>query len=349
MEKIRNFIKVVSVVLLLGGAVILFDPSLSNSAEKWRFKFITQEPPNSLINTQYWLWWCDRVEQLSGGAVKFDKFPGEQLVKGADIYEAVRDNIAQAGNFLIPYESGLIALPTIKELPFSFVDFDTNYKMWRKFMEAGLNDYLNSYGIQVVSDMTLTPYGFWTSKKWGPIKRLEDVKGCKVRSPGGYVSKALEALGAVPISIPSPEAYTAMERGTLDCISMVESSQIAFRLHEVTAYITRADYGTTGVPVMVNLKTWKSLPKNIQDIMFQAGRDAEVNIAREFVKYQKEVVDPTVLKQGIQMISLPKEEKERMKKACAPVWDEWLAKNGPISNGLGQKMFNIVVETVGKP
>jgi TRAP-type C4-dicarboxylate transport system substrate-binding protein len=288
------------------------------------------------------------VEELSGGAVKFDKFPGEILVKGGDIYEACRDGIIQAGNFLIPYEAGQIPLPTIKELPFSFINFDTNYLMWRKFMEIGLDDYLHSYGIQVVSDMTLTPYGFWTSKKWGPIKRLEDVKGCKVRSPGGYMSKALETMGAIPISMPSPEAYTAMDRGTLDCISMVESSQIAFRLHEVTKYITRADYGTTGVPIMVNLKTWNSLPKDIQKIMLQAGREAEVNVVKEMLRYQKEVVDPTVLKSGIEIIPLPEKERERMKKACAPVWDEWLAKNGPIFNGLGKKMFDIVVENVGR-
>lgn len=342
----RHFIKAGLGVL---GAATLGFPKISRSAEKFKLKFATQEPGHSLFNKAYWLWWCDRVEQLSAGAVKFDRFPGEVLVKGADIYEACRDGVIQSGNFLIPYESGQIPLPTVKELPFSFVNFETHLSLWRKFMEAGLNDYLHSFGIQVVSDMSLTPYGFWTSKKWGPIRRLEDVKGCKVRSPGGYMSRALEAMGAIPINMPSPEAYTAMERGTLDCISMVESSQIAFRLHEVTAFITRADYSTTGVPIMVNLKVWNSLPKEIQEIMLQAGKEAEQNIIKEMMKYQKEVVDPTIQKRGIKVTALPESERERMKKACAPVWDEWLAKNGSLFNGLGKKMFDIVLKTVGKP
>jgi hypothetical protein len=38
-----------------------------------------------------------------------------------------------------------------------------------------------------------------------------------------------------------------------------------------------------------------------------------------------------------------------MKKACAPVWDEWLAKNGNIFKGLGKKLFDIVVKDVGRP
>jgi len=38
-----------------------------------------------------------------------------------------------------------------------------------------------------------------------------------------------------------------------------------------------------------------------------------------------------------------------MKKACAPVWDNWLAKNGATFNGLGKKLFDIVVTMVGRP
>ncbi len=173
------------------------------------------------------------MEELSNGRIKFDKFPGQTLVKAPDCFEAVKDGITQAGILTIPYEAGLISLPTIKELPFSYVDYDTHHLMWLEFMKVGLQDYFHSYGIHVVTDMTLSPYSFWTSKKWGPIKRLEDLKGCKIRSPGGYMSKAVKAMGGVPVAIPSPEAYTAMERGTLDCLTMPEASNIAFRLHEV--------------------------------------------------------------------------------------------------------------------
>lgn len=345
--KRRDFIKAASIGMF-GVATVGF-PNILRSAEKWRFKFADYEPAHSLHNRAFWFWWCDRVEELSNGAVKFDKFPAETLVKGPDCYEVVRDGVTQAGVYTIPYEAGIIPLPTIKELPFSFVNLETHNLMWHKMLVAGLQDYFHSYGIHIVNDMTLTPYGFWTNKKWGPIRRLEDLKGCKVRSPGGYMSKALEAMGAVPIAMPGPDAYTAMERGTLDCVSMVESSQLIFRHHEITKYITRSDYSTTGVPICVNLKVWNSLPRDIQKIMLQAGREAETNFIKEAEKYQKEVIDPTVLKSGIEIISLPADERERMKKACAPVWEEWLAKNGAIFGGLGKKLFDIVLQHVGKP
>ena len=289
------------------------------------------------------------MEELSSGAVKFDRYPGEMLVKAADLYEACRDNVVQAGDFAPAFEAGHITLGTIKELPFVFKDLDTTHLMWLKFMEAGYNDYFNSYGIHIVSDMAIDSFVFWSSKKWGPIRRLEDLKGCKVRVPGGDISQGIKAMGGIAISIPSPEIYTAMERGTVDCVSSYESALIAFRIQEVAKFVTRANWISPGLPVMVNLKTWKSLPKEIQDIMLRAGEDAYLNLNKEVQKFQKEVADPTIQKAGLEIVPLPEKERERMRKACAPVWDDWLARNGSVFGGLGKKMFDIVVQTVGRP
>jgi TRAP-type C4-dicarboxylate transport system substrate-binding protein len=207
MMKRRDFLKATGLGML--GVATAGFPGTLMSAEKYRFKFATHEPAHSLANRAHWLWWCDRVEQLSGGAVKFDKFPGEALVKASELYEACRDNVVQGGDFAPAFEAGQIPLGTIKELPFLFKDLDTTHAMWRKFMDAGFNDYFNSFGIHIVSDMSIDPFVFWSSKKWGPIRRLEDLKGCKVRAPGGDISQAIKAMGGIPISIPSPGIYTA--------------------------------------------------------------------------------------------------------------------------------------------
>jgi TRAP-type C4-dicarboxylate transport system substrate-binding protein len=324
-------------------------PNIARSAEKWRFKFGSHEPAHSLGNKAHWLWWCDRVEQLSSGAVKFDKFPGEALVKASEMYEACRDNVLQAATYGPAYEAGQITLGGIKELPFLFKDLESTHLMWRKFMEAGFNDYFNSFGIHIVSDMSIDPFVFYSSKKWGPIRRLEDLKGCKVRAPGGDISAGIKAMGGIPISIPSGEAYTAMERGTVDAVTMYESAMISFRIYEVAKYDTRANWIGPGLPVMVNLKTWKALPKDIQDIMLRAGEDAYHNLNKEVATYIKDAVDPTLQKAGMEIVPLPAAERERMKKAVGPVWDAWLAKNGGVFNGLGKKLFDIVVQTVGRP
>jgi len=342
-------VKAISFGIVLIVAIVMTFSGSAIATEKWTFKFPTFEPEHSLFSKQYWHWWCYRVEELSEGRVKFEKYPGQTLIKAPDIFEAVKDGICETGLFTIPYEAGFVPLPTAKELPFSFVDFDTHHYMWLQFMKVGLQDYFHSYNVHCVADSAWDAYSFWTSKRWGPIEKLEDLKGCKIRSPGGQMSEACKAMGAVPVAMPSPEAYTAMERGTLDCLTMPESSNIAFSLEEVTAYICRPDYATTGVPIIVNLDVWNSLPKEIQDIMHQAGEEAYFNCSEQIIKADKEMVAPIVEKRGIKVVDLDPKERERMRKACASVWDKWLEDNGDTFNGLGKKMYDIVVRTVGRP
>ena len=95
--KRRDFLKAAGLGML--GVATAGFPRTLMSAEKYRFKFATYEPAHSLNSKSHWLWWCDRVEQLSAGSVKFDRFPGEALVKASELYEACRDNIVQAANF----------------------------------------------------------------------------------------------------------------------------------------------------------------------------------------------------------------------------------------------------------
>jgi TRAP-type C4-dicarboxylate transport system substrate-binding protein len=156
-------------------------------------------------------------------------------------------------------------------------------------------------------------------------------------------------MGAIPITTLGSEVYTSMERGTIDCVSISEPSGISWKIQEVTKFITRVNFVTGAYPLMFSLKTWDSLPKDMQNIISQAGREAELNIDKESLRYQKDVIDQAIMKAGIEIVPLDEGERARMKKACAPVWDEWLAKNGPVFNGLGKKMFDIVGQTIGKP
>ena len=52
----------------------------------------------------------------------------------------------------------------------------------------------------------------WTKK---PVKSLEDLKGMKIRSPGGHQTNYIKALGAEPVFMPLGDVYMALETGTI--------------------------------------------------------------------------------------------------------------------------------------
>jgi TRAP-type C4-dicarboxylate transport system substrate-binding protein len=45
------------------------------------------------------------------------------------------------------------------------------------------------------------------------VRKLEDVKGLKLRGPARVVSKLIEALGAMPVGTPVPAMPDALSKG----------------------------------------------------------------------------------------------------------------------------------------
>ena len=53
-----------------------------------------------------------------------------------------------------------------------------------------------------------------TAKK--PIRKLEDLKGMKMRAPSRASAAMLSALGTVPVGMPIPKVYEALSRGVVE-------------------------------------------------------------------------------------------------------------------------------------
>jgi TRAP-type transport system periplasmic protein len=78
------------------------------------------------------------------------------------------------------------------------------------------------------------------------VRTLDDLKGKRVRAPGGGWARTAEYLGMVPVNIPFTEIYTSLERGAVDCV------------------LTDATNLTTGVTVV-------DLTKSVLMMPFQPG------------------------------------------------------------------------------
>ena len=64
------------------------------------------------------------------------------------------------------------------------------------------------------------PYQLWSNNK---ITSVEGLVGKKLRCPSPTYVEVTKALGAVPVSIPGGEIYTAMQKGIIDGTGPVET------------------------------------------------------------------------------------------------------------------------------
>src|SRR5690606_36817311 len=97
---------------------------------------------------------------------------------------------------------------------------------------------------------------------------LAHLEGKRIRGLGSDYPRMLEAAGATPVSLTPPEMYEAMDRGTVDMISIAQQHIDAFDLYDVIDYacgpifINGAGHSTT-----MNLDTWESLPDDLQQLV----------------------------------------------------------------------------------
>lgn len=114
--------------------------------------------------------------------------------------------------------------------------------------------------------------GGWFQKE---INSVEDLQGLKMRIPG-FAGEVLAKIGAKPTNIPAGELYTALERRTIDALEWVGPSlDLRMGFHKIAPYYyTGWHEPATELQFLVNQRTWKKLPADLQEILRVAMRTA---------------------------------------------------------------------------
>ena len=114
--------------------------------------------------------------------------------------------------------------------------------------------------------------GGWFQKE---INSLDDLQGLKMRIPG-FAGEVLAKLGTKPTNIPAGELYTALERRTIDALEWVGPSlDLRMGFHKIAPYYyTGWHEPATELQFLVNERTWKKLPADLQEILRVAMRTA---------------------------------------------------------------------------
>ncbi len=95
-----------------------------------------------------------------------------------------------------------------------------------------------------------------------PVKTMEDLKGMKIRTIAGPSVDMLKALGAVPVVMPMPDVYMALQKGTLDGVMADWEPIQGFRFHEVAKYVTtNTPFSYSLFTLIMNKDKFNSLPR----------------------------------------------------------------------------------------
>ena len=289
--------------------------------------------------------WVKKVEKATEGRVKIQIYPNQTLCKGKQNWQATKRGIADLSWNIMPYYAGLtpyadvIMLPGI---PFNTAEKGSEilWKLYKKFPEMAKQFAENTVLVLHTSD----PFLIITTKK--QIKTLEDIKGMKIRVVGGAMVDALKAVGGVPMFIPMPDNYIAMQKGTVDGVAGTWEAIQAFRLHEVGKYVTvNIPLGAAYFAVVMNNKKWAALSQKDRDaIMGVSGLKGSIEYGKGFFDSAAAAVPGIAKKAGynLEVYSLPDKERERwIKVGAQPAWDSWIKR----LEGKGYKSAKKILKT----
>jgi len=273
-----------------------------------------------IINTELF----KKIEAACKGRVEMSFYTGSLLGPPTENYQMVKSGVVDISGCILGFFPGQFPLTEFLYLPFlglSNAEMGSRafWGLYEKFPELKSE----FSGVKVLHLDTDAPCIIGTNK---PIRKIEDLKGLKMRTLTGSPMEMMKAVGAIPVAIAPVDAYTSMERKVIDGWVWSWEGCVGHKVDELTEYFTVVSTYQPAFGNFMNLAAWNKLPPDIQKIFDQhsgdfgsaflgKGTDHYNQIAREKIQANK----------NKKINTLSPEETKRWQEACKPIWDKWVA------------------------
>lgn len=321
-EKIRKQIVLMVVLFLTLSYLGVRCPEASSSEITLRLASTT---PSDSVGTRIHDLFAKSVMEKTKGKVKIEIYPANQLFSYKDLLQALPAGSVDMGDVICGTWTGIEPLFLFFDIPF----ISKSYPQWHKVLDSRTGEILKEEfekktGVKILYWIDAGGIGFASGK---PLKTLEDFRGKRIRAMGEMNSEMIKTLGGSPVFLGSGELYLALQRGTIDvAISSIDTFWTR-KFHEVTKYISCPNLLLGTIALGINKNKLDGLPKDVQEVMLEASKEA---MAWERGEAEKiDIEDLKLLKEkGMDIYDPPEKERNRWKGECKNLTDLFLQRTG---------------------
>lgn len=223
--------------------------------------------------------WMAAVEDATQGAITFEHFPSQQAAKSKAQLDAVNNGILDAALLGASYHADALPLNSVVGLPGFYQSAVQGTVALQTMLKDGpLRDEVLAAGVTPIFGFVLPPYQVLAKSRLG---LPADWNALDVRTSGSTQAMTARALGAVGISIPGPEVYTAVERGRLDAVLFPLASVPGYKLNEVVSHIsTNGSFGGYSFIMVIQSKVFDALSADVQAQLVSLGAETAMHVAQ---------------------------------------------------------------------
>lgn len=219
----------------------------------------------------------EKVEELSGGAIKIDLQASGVLGSENDVLDTMLGgggtiDISRISAFALTSYGG--AKSSLLSIPYTFVSRDHfwNFATSDLATEFLMEPQENGAGVRGLFYGEEGFRHFFTVKE---VKTLEDLKGMKLRvSNDPIMNGMVEGLGASPTVVAFNELYSALQTGVVDGAEQPIANYKSNAFPEVAPNLILDGHTLGAIQVIITDEAWDKLTPEQQDILVQAGEYA---------------------------------------------------------------------------
>lgn len=230
--------------------------------------------------------WTPMIEKIEAETdLKMQPIYGGGLLGAREMVSGVSSGVADMGMLLPPYfpaefphgallgdlamfsRGAYVTGAAVTELGFISDAWQQEY------VKNGLV-WLGSYGT--------TGYSLLTKK---PITSVADLKGLRIRAPGGSFDRWVRSVGGVPVNMPGGETYEALSRSIIDVGMLPTGDLESYSLFDVVSNVNEVNVGAffSWSLYAFNKGSWAGLTEDQRKLFIETSIDTAIDIGHDAV------------------------------------------------------------------
>ncbi len=335
---------IIALVVLMLGTSLLLAACAEPAPEPVVFR-VAEHSASTGIRADALNFFKECVEERTGGRALVEIYFSDTLVSEKESLVACEQGTCDIafitpGKHIaeIPYWEAMDVVPIIPSL-------EKQEAMWWRILDE-IPEFAADYeniNQKVIGFHPKDPHTMYMVE---PVDSIWNLEGKTIRVYCAADAKKIEVLGALPVSVPMAECYTAMQSGTIDGAFAALESGHRFKFHEVAKGVVVVDTQCSGGNVMsVNLDTLGKLSAADQQVFEDCGKEMTTFIVNS-VASQLDGIRADIVDHGCTILDVPSEDQDKWNSdpRVLALADEWAEKMDAAP--LMEKLKKLVAESL---
>ena len=322
MAELKRAAVIVAMVLMAMGAWAEGGSEAGGEAVTMRLATIHPESyPNGLANKGF----AEMVEKATGGRVKVVVYYSGELGDQKSYIEQCQMGTLDFGDVnAAPMENFVPDLGVLL-MPYVFTDREHKWRVLGSKVGEDLLGTCQKAGLYGISFYEAGARSYYADV---PIRKLEDLKGLKIRVQQSQVCiDGVNAMGASAVPMAFSEIYSAGQSGVIDGNECNHPTYLTHSHFEVFPYFTFDAHVEIPDMLVASKKTLDRLSAKDREAILEVGRKIWKIQLQHYEDNEDKAYDE-LTKKKVTFITLSDAEMQRFRASVAPVYDKYRGKYG---------------------